>query len=234
MPIPSKASSGISMIPTMAHAGPPSALRDRILAATRQAPSPVRVQVVRNTRALVVLGMALALTIFFAIGGLHLGHRPAGFVAMTAAGWATASVVVTWIAFVRGPSMLGRTRRALLAVALLTAPLLFAWGTLSTVPWPEVRSLDSDWSNYLGCFAWTGLMGLAPLAALVLARRGTDPVHPRATGAALGAAMGAWAGTLIDLRCICASVAHMAFSHALPAILLALFAAIVAPRILGF
>ncbi len=213
---------------------PSSNLRDRILSQVQKTPSPVRSEVTRRTRVLVAVACALSLATFLALGGIRLAHRPVGFVAIVAVGWGIGTAILTWMAFARGPSSLGLTRRVLLAGAVVVAPALFAWTCMWASAWPEMHSFDSSWGNYLDCFMYTILLGLAPLVPLVLARRNSDPVHPRATGAVLGAAMGAWAGTLIDLRCACVNICHMAFAHTLPTIVLAVLAAIVAPRILGF
>ncbi|WP_394848329.1 DUF1109 domain-containing protein [Pendulispora brunnea] len=212
---------------------PSADLRARILEAARQEPAPDRARVTQTTRALVVLAIVSALTVFFAMGGFRLGGRPLGYVVTTGIGWGIVAAFATHLAFSRRKSMLGPTRQALVAAALLIAPILLAWAALWTVSWPEVTVFDSTWSNYLSCFTLTSVFGILPLIALTIARRGSDPVHPRSTGAALGAAMGAWAGTLIDLHCRCASIPHIAFSHVLPTIMLAVLGALVGPRILG-
>ncbi len=55
-----------------------------------------------------------------------------------------------------------------------------------------------------------------PLVALVMTRRGSDPTHPRLTGAALGAAVGACVWVLVDLWCPVAYVPHLLLGHLLP------------------
>ncbi|WP_394837827.1 DUF1109 domain-containing protein [Pendulispora rubella] len=212
---------------------PSADLRARILEATRQEPSPDRARVTQTTRSLVALAIVSALTVFFAVGGFQLGKRPLGFVAITGMGWGLVAAFATHLAFARRKSMLGPTRQTLIFSALVMGPVLFAWAVLWTMPWPEATIFDSSWPNYLRCFTLTSVFGILPLIALTIARRGSDPVHPRSTGAALGAAMGAWAGTLIDLHCTCASVPHIAFSHVLPTVVLAILGAVLGPRILG-
>jgi len=212
---------------------PNADLRARILEATRQEPAPDRARVAQTTRTFVALAVVSALTIFFASGGFNLGTRPLGFVVATAIGWGLAAAFATHLAFSRRKSMLGPTRQALVSSALLVAPILLAWAVVWTMPWPEVTRFDSSWSSYLRCFTLTSVLGILPLIALTIARRGSDPVHPRSTGAALGAAMGAWAGTLIDLHCTCASVPHIAFAHVLPTLILAAIGALAGPRVLG-
>jgi len=212
---------------------PPPDLRARVLAATRQTPSPARAQVTQTTRLLVLLAISSSLAVFFGTGGFQLGNRPVGFVIMTGLGWGILTILAIRVAFVRQRSMLGPSRQVLIALAVLTPATLFVWTVGWLKVWPEAELFDGPWWAYLVCFSLTGTLGLLPLIALAIARRGSDPVHPRATGAALGAAMGAWAGTLIDMHCRCATVPHIAFSHVLPMILLAALGALAAPRILS-
>jgi hypothetical protein len=66
------------------------------------------------------------------------------------------------------------------------------------------------------------VLGVWPLVALILARRGSDPVHPGATGAAIGAAVGCATGVLLDLWCPIADPSHVFFGHILPLLALSL------------
>lgn len=68
---------------------------------------------------------------------------------------------------------------------------------------------------------------------MVLVRRSSDPVHPGVTGAALGAASGAWAGVVVDLWCPVSHPAHIAVGHIFPIVLLSLFGLALGRRIIA-
>jgi hypothetical protein len=211
----------------------PAELRKRVLEAARLQPSPDRASVRKVTAgasiALVIAGLAY----FFAFGGLHLGTRPAQVVAITAAGWLIVALVATWGAFGRGRSMLGRPIGWLVVVALATAPTLLLWFLMWTMMWPEASAPVPAFGLHLACFMTTIVFSLSPIGAFVIARRHSDPVHPRATGAALGAAAGAWAGVMIDLHCPVSATAHVIIGHLMPIVFLAVAGAWLGRRVLG-
>jgi len=80
------------------------------------------------------------------------------------------------------------------------------------------------------CLAMAAMVATVGLSALVAAFRYAVPVAPRARGAALGAAAGAWAGLAMHLRCPSAAPLHILLGHAVPIALVALLGALVAPR----
>lgn len=212
---------------------PPDDLRARILGAAGRLPSPHRAAATRRDRALYALGAATLVIVFVALGGLRLGRRPEAFLALTSGGWAVVAVLATWISLGRGRSMLGRPRPWLSVVAIATAPLLVAWALVVVAAWPEVRQLRGGMGAHVMCFVLTLLLSTGPGVAWAWARRGTDPVHPRAALASLGAAAGAWAGVSIDLHCELSHEAHVALGHVLPVAILALFGAVFGKRVLG-
>jgi hypothetical protein len=211
----------------------PPDLRARILAAAADEPSPPRERVKRSSVVAMALALVALTSALFATGGLHLGSRPAAYVAVTAIGWAAAAVLATVFAFGRGRSAVGRASPLLMASAVAVAPLLCVWALAWTMAWPELDLGEGGWAAHLTCFAMATVVGLAPLLLLAFVRRGTDPVHPGAAGAALGAAAGAWAGTVMDLHCAVSGAFHVAFAHACPSLLLAVIGAVVGARILG-
>jgi hypothetical protein len=88
--------------------------------------------------------------------------------------------------------MLGRPRAVLAATTIAAPAVLFAWKVLfstrfagMTDPWPDRPGLK--------CLALSLAVGVRPLAACVLLRRGGDPLHPTLSGAALGVTAGAGA-----------------------------------------
>ena len=90
--------------------------------------------------------------------------------------------------------MLGRSRGLLAAVAIGAPLALLAWATIVSGVERGIVLAGGTMHQHVVCIAFTLLFALGPFAALAYARRGTDPVHPRPLGAALGAAAGAWGG----------------------------------------
>ncbi len=71
------------------------------------------------------------------------------------------------------------------------------------------------------------------MLGLMLVRRGSDPVHPAATGAALGAACGACAGVMVELWCPVGAPRHVAVGHILPIVVVAILGASVGARFIA-
>jgi hypothetical protein len=195
-------------------------LKERVLAAARREPAPTRPQVVARARRLSASALAVALLLFFAVGGVRAAPRPIPLVAATALGWAAVAAAALWVAFARRRSMLGPPRSALWALVAGTPTVLFGWMLLWST---RLAAQPAIWSSRIGlrCFGLTLLLAAWPLAALILARRQSDPIHPEATGAALGAAVGAAVGAFTDLWCPIAAPSHVAFGHISPILLLA-------------
>jgi hypothetical protein len=167
---------------------------------------------------LYVSAVAVQLLVFLSIGGMSRNARPELLVVETATGAGVVALVAVVVALGRGRSMLGRSVAVLLALSLVTPVALFAWklGVSSrfaamTDAWPERRGFVCLRLS-CGLSAW-------PLVAVVLMRRGSDPVHPHLTGAALGAAVGACSWVFVDLWCPVAYVPHLVLGHALPLVL---------------
>ncbi len=200
----------------------PPDLRARVLGAARAERVPDRVQAKSGVIRTLALGAVLTVAVFFLIGGLTISRRPLGFVALTLLGWGAIAALATWGGAARGRSMLGRPTGWLFAIALLTVPSLLAWMVIGTSIWPETRrSPPADLSLHVGCFIATTLLALGPFVALVAVRRRTDPVHPAATGAAIGASAGAWGGVMIDLHCAVSATLHVAVAHLAPILVFA-------------
>ena len=196
---------------------PSAALRARVLASATAEP-------VRRTRARIasalVLGLAcsFALGVFLARGGVRITGRPESLVGLTAGGAAAITFLIAWLALARGRSMLGRSTPALLAVVVLAPLALLAWKLATTMGQPGMMRF---WPERLGwrCLRLSLAISAAPLTALILLRRGKDPVHPIAWGAVMGAAVGAFSWTLVDLWCPVAYVPHLLLGHVLPLVL---------------
>jgi len=210
----------------------PAKLRERVLSTARATPSPDRRDTRRARRVAVLVGAGSSIGLLAALG-VGLAGRPLPFVVSSAIGWASLAAATTWMATHRGMTMLGRTRRALAFAAIATAPAVLSWVMACTVGWPGVREPAANAFTNVACLVATTLLSLGPLFALAFARRGSDPVHPRATGAAIGAAAGAWGGVLIDLHCPVVHPVHVALAHVMPIAIFALLGAALGARLFG-
>lgn len=217
-------------------------LKARILQAAREAPTPTRASWNRKRTLLVVLAVAVSLLVFAAIGGIRAGGVTQGRPLMrsvqlifgTAGGALLIAVAAASVLLDRGRSMLGRSRLAIIAVVVLTPIVLFVW-KLSVSTW--VPDMTVEWPERLGlkCLSWSFAFAVAPMSALMWIRRGSVPLHPALTGAAIGAAVGAFDWVLVDLWCPVAYVPHMMLGHVAPLVSLTLLGAalgqlVLAPR----
>ena len=198
---------------------PSSDLRARILDAARREPAATRQAHRWRTAALLLAGTTSLGGVFLLAGGVRLMGRPAFLVEVTGLGAALVALGALVGAFGRGRSMLGRPLWQLALVALAAPALLFAW----KLGWAASFDLAMWQTERPGfrCLGWSLAMGAGPLVALVLARRGSDPIRPAGTGLGLGVAAGALAWALLDLWCPVAHPAHLLLGHVLPLVLLA-------------
>jgi hypothetical protein len=201
----------------------------RIKAAIRRQPSPTRRQVSTRQAALLVVGSLLPVACFIAVGGVRTGPRAESLVVATALGEAIVSAAALSIAVGRGGQMLGRSASQLLATTIVGPLAFISWKVLCSswahvAPWPA--------AGYR-CLALTVLLACFPLAAIVIVRRGLDPLHPASLGAALGVASGLCAGVLVDLWCPSVVLAHLVLGHLLPIALLAVVGAWIGQRALA-
>lgn len=222
--------------PTRTESGPDAGataaeLRARVLSRVTREPALTRAQVA--TRRWLVLGLALgiSLLVFFACGGVRGGPRPTRLVVETTVGSATLAAVVVWVALGRGGSMLGRPRPWLAAVVVSTPIALFAWRVLVSA---RFSGMATEWSTRPGlrCLALSAALAVTPLLGLLWLRRGSDPVHPRMSAAALAAAAGAGSWVLVDLWCPIGYVPHLLLGHVAPVVLLTALSAVLGRRTL--
>ena len=207
-------------------------LRARVLARAAREPAPTRGDVALQRRLVVGLALAISLLIFLAWGGIRPSPRPSRLVLETTAGSAVLAIGVAILAFGRGRSMLGRPKPWLAFAVVSTPVLLFGWRVLVTARYP---GMDAEWSNRPGlrCFVLSGMLAITPLLGLLWLRRGSDPLHPRLTAAAFGAAAGAAAWVLVDLWCPIGHVPHLLLGHVAPVVLLTALSALIGSRSLG-
>lgn len=128
--------------------------------------------------------------------------------------------------------MLGRPRSWLVGQVLLIPALLLGWRALLSARYPRMML---EWQERPGlrCFTLSMLLAWAPLLGLLWLRRGSDPLHPRLTGAAFAAATGAGAWVLVDLWCPVGYVPHLLLGHVLPLVLLILLGALVGGQVIA-
>jgi hypothetical protein len=204
--------------------------KSRLLASVREVPAPTRKETLRRQTWLFAAGLAGALAIFFEKGGVR-PERPPSLIALTSLGTAVFVGVGMWLLFTRGPTGLRRPRAVLIGAALFSTVAFVAWryGVSAvydrTAPWPGRVGLR--------CFLLgVGTGGLMLFAALMSWRR-SEPVTPRATGAAFGAGAGLGSALLVDLWCPVAYVPHLLIGHVLPILVLAVAGGLIGGRVLG-
>lgn len=209
-------------------------IRAQILAAARSERSPTRAQVTRHVGLVAAGGVVLLVAVFFGLGGLLLGDRPAGFVLHAALAWLLTAVASSAILLRRGSTGLGSPTGLLLGCGLAVAPLLAV--TYVGLHGAEAAHVGHGPVKMLAhpmCFVLTVVFAVAPFALFAALRRGTDPVHPRATGALAGAASAAIGGVAITLHCPLAADLHVLLGHALPSAVMLLVGFLLGPRLFG-
>jgi len=212
---------------TQEHAREPQRdLRARVLAEAARTPSPTRSEHRRRVILLAAIGAVATVTLFVGLGGMSPGTRPVEMIAFTVGFGLVAAAVLTRLSSTAPRSMLGRPRGVLLTAVVLTAPVLAVLAFCATLAWPESAAEHVDASTDLACGALTVLQGALPLIALLLPRRGTDPVHPAVTGAALGMTAGAWTVVMAYLRCPHAAAMHCILAHVVPTLVLTALGAV--------
>jgi hypothetical protein len=210
----------------------PDDLKARVLAAAQKEPSPTVAVERRRHRLVGAAAVATALACFLAAGGVHLGSRAGALVVGSVAGAATIALLAAWIGLSRGSSMLGRPRWTLLTVALAVPPLLVAWKLWWSARFTDMQAVVPGRPG-LRCFGLSLVLSIAPLAAILWARRGRDSVHPRALGAAVAVAVGAVVWIAVDGWCPIGDPRHVLVGHWLPLELLAVAGALMGGEILA-
>lgn len=201
-------------------------LRARVLAEAARTPSATRAAHKRRIVLLATIGAIATVTLFVGMGGMSPGTRPVEMIAFTVGFGLVAAAVLTRLSSGEPHSMLGRPRAVLLTAVVVTAPLLAIVALGATMAWPDRSGEHVDSGVNLACGAVSVLQGALPLIALLLPRRGTDPVHPAVTGAALGMTAGAWTVVMAYLRCPHAAAMHCIVAHVVPTLILTALGAV--------
>lgn len=206
-------------------------LRAQVIESARQQPAPTRAERSMRHRIVIAVVLVVPLLMFFAWGGVRAAPRPDKLVLETALGSSILAIGAATVVLGRGRSMLGRPRSWLLSVVLFTPILLFAWRLLVSSRYPDTTL---EWAERPGlrCLLLSVVLSLSPLLGFLWIRRGSDPVHPGLTAAALGATAGASAWVLVDLWCPVGHVAHLLLGHVAPLVLITLIGALAGSRIL--
>jgi hypothetical protein len=211
---------------------PPPDLRARVLAAAKAEPVPPRRAATWTRIAAIVVGLGVSYGILAAIGGPGNWGRSSAYVLLLTSLWGLTALAAGWAGVSRGKSMLGRPMAWRVGVALLVPLALLASSVVANTVMPPPFHV-AHWSNHLTCIEFSSLMAVGPLVAYLFVRRGSDPVAPHLTGAALGAAAGAVGAVGIELRCSHATFDHVLLGHVLPVAFLALLGALIAGRVVA-
>jgi hypothetical protein len=219
----------------MSDVTPPADLRARVLDAVSREPA-VSSDVGVRRRALVIargVCVAGAVGIAAAIHGPEARGRPLEFVAVLETLWLALAVLATWAVVARGSSMLGRPGSWKLAIATLTPlALLVTWYPVA-LAWPQTLHDASHLRSHVVCVLMTFAFAAGPLVAFARLHRASDPLNPRLTGAALGAAAGAWGAFAHALICGYTAPLHIALGHVLPVALLVGVGILVGDRVVA-
>ena len=208
---------------------PPADLRARVLAAAAAKPSRTRSAGQRLATIALVASVVLALSVFELSGGsAHASDRDPALTFELAGGWTAFAAVLAWLTLGRGGSTLARRPQLLAPIAFMTPLACFAWMHVFAGTYVE----PFERVGYR-CLALTLAMAALPLASFLYLRRGVEPRHPSALGAAAGATCGAWAGVLVDIWCPLTNGPHALFGHVLPLAILAGVGAAAGRRLLA-
>jgi hypothetical protein len=208
-------------------------LKARVLASARATRSPTRRASQLERWLVLPSSVIVAAAIFFAFDGPRHGQgRPLWFYLASSLGWMAVATLSLWAALGKGRSALGPSRPRLAALAVGTPAVLFAMMFGFAVLDPATTLLHPERIGYR-CLGLTVAGAVFPLLSLGFIRRGSDPVHPLATGAALGAACGAAAGVMVELWCPVAAPRHVAVGHILPIAIVTAFGALMGARVIA-
>ena len=208
-------------------------LKERVLEAVRRTPSPLRSEAQHEARRVLLATIAVATTLFFAVDGVHhsLG-RPHWFLAASLGLWGAVALLALRAAW-RGGVTFGSGSLTSLATVIVGAPAVLLFASLLLSRWdPALMRLHPE-QRSLHCFALTLAAAACPLVGLSRVRRSSDPMHPVASGSALGVACGVCAGVMVDLWCPVAAPRHVLVGHILPMGVLALFGAALGARVIA-
>jgi hypothetical protein len=211
---------------------PTNDLKARILAAVQAEQAPTRSEINQRGWLTLAIAVAAAVAIFTHFGGIRTYDRPTPLVVWTCLGWSVATSLAAAFAVARGRSALGRSTASLVTLIAAMPLVLLAWTIGVTLPFGSDMLVAWPGRPGFRCLGLSLAMAAPLLAALLLIRRWSDPVHPGVAGAALGITAGVAAGTLVDLWCPVAYLPHVLLGHILPLLVVAGFGAWAGRRLL--
>ena len=219
---------------------PPESLERRILEAVRSQPAPVRPVRGPSGWAIVAaagLATVAAYTAEIAFGELRKGRglaraagavtsglesllglgaatpgRPAAAGVPIVVGTLLLAAIATWLVLPPRRSLLSPPRGRLVAVVLGLPVLVGVWHLVWGITYVDPFVPRVSWP----CIALTLVTAPWPFLALYRASRRLDPHHPALTGAALGAAAGAWGAVMAAIWCPLSLGPHVLVGHVLP------------------
>ena len=201
-------------------------LRARILEEAQKTPAPTRAEHQKRVAIVVTIGTLATTILFFAMGGFAKGARPVELMGFTAGFAMLSAIVLTRLSAPRTTSPLPKPRSVLVTACVAAAPVLAVSVLAATTMWPEADHEEISTKSHIACALMTIVQGALPLVVLIVPRRGSDPIHPVITGAALGMTAGAWTCAMAYLRCPHATASHCILAHVVPTLALTAIGAV--------
>jgi hypothetical protein len=194
------------------------------MAAVAAVYSPTRREVQTRVRLSFSAAVVWMCGVFLSVGAFaHSASRPTLVTAAITLGLCALATTSTAVVLARGATPIGRSQSTL---ALTTALIPFAvlgW-LASWQPAAAHADVPAGWR----CGGLTVSMGVALLAAMMIANRRSDAIHPRSLGAAFGAIAGAWGAVFAAAWCPLFDLPHTLFGHVVPVLLLTVVGALTA------
>lgn len=201
-------------------------LRACILEEAKKTPALTRAEHQKRVALVVTIGTLATTILFFAMGGFAKGTRPVELMGFTAGFAVLSAIILTRLSGPRSPSPLPKPRSVLVTACVAAAPVLAVSVLAATMMFPDEAHEDVPTKSHLACALMTIVQGALPLVVLIVPRRGSDPIHPVVTGAALGMTAGAWTCAMAYLRCPHATASHCILAHVVPTLALTAIGAV--------
>ena len=191
--------------------------REQLMAAVAGMRSPTRRQVQVWRWVCFLAAIVWMCGVFASVGAFaHSASRPTLVTAVITLGLCVLAVASTTAVLARGATPIGPTRTTLALTTTLVPFVVLGWLSF----WqPTLAHADvpAGWR----CGGLTLALGVALLAAMTIASRASDAIHPRWLGTAFGAVAGAWAAVFAAGWCPLFDFPHTFFGHVVPIVVLA-------------
>jgi hypothetical protein len=204
-----------------------------VLEAARREPVRTRAQGLRFTTLTLLAGFGAPVLLSWILGCPNHRARPIAYEVLIIATFGITAALASWAGVARGRSMLGHPPLWRVLVAVVTPATLLVLALIAAVMWPETQLGPDGWGDVATCLFFTPLFALGPLVAFTVVRRRSDPVAPGLSGAAIGAAAGAWGAVGISLHCKHVTPMHVASGHVLPVVLLMLLGILLGQQVVA-